>query len=135
MTDNKARLKKLYKKSHARFSLLSAAVVLLVTWVWLVDWYYYINFNMLFARRAFYKRTVQRAHWVGSEIARPHRLAFTALACVLLTGVVTAPNTQSALHWSIGWGGFLSVYIMYRSLTLIFSHNPPHIHRNWRAQN
>jgi hypothetical protein len=101
-------------------SVLGLSIYLLTAWVHLVDWYFYVNFNFLFARRAFFKRTLQRAHWVGAEIARPHRLAFITLVIVMVAGVVTAPGIQAALYWSIAWGSLFSFFVTYQSLALIY---------------
>lgn len=121
MTDNtKKRLRQLINISRHRWAVFALTVILLTAWVKFVDWYFYVNFNFLFARRAFFKRTIQRAHWVGAEIARPHRLAFISLVAVLVAGVVTAPGIQAALYWSIAWGSLFSIFVTYQSLALIY---------------
>jgi hypothetical protein len=120
MNDTKKRLHQLINRSRRRWAVFVLAVILLTAWVQLVDWYFYVSFNFLFARRAFFKRTIQRAHWVGAEIARPHRLAFITLVAVLIAGVVTAPGIQAALYWSIAWGSLFSFFVTYQSLALIY---------------
>jgi len=117
--DTKKRLRQLANSPRRRWAVFVLAVILLTAWVQLVDWYFYISFNFLFARRAFFKRTIQRAHWVGSQIARPHRLAFIALVAVLVAGVVIAPGIRAALYWSIAWGSLFSFFVTYQSLALI----------------
>ena len=118
-TDNKRRLRQLLNKSRRLWVIFALAILCLSAWVKLVDWYYYNNFNFLFARRAFFKSAIQRAHWVGTEIARPQILASITLVTVLIVGGVTAPNTQSALYWAMGWGTVFSVFVIYRSAFLI----------------
>ena len=120
MDNTKKRLHQLVNRSRRRWAVFCLTVILLTAWVKLVDWYFYVNFNFLFARRAFFKRTLQRAHWVGSQIARPHRLAFIALVVVLVAGVVIAPGIRAALYWSIAWGSLFSFFVTYQSLALIF---------------
>ena len=66
-----------------------------------------------------YRRLQVRAHWVRVEVTKPHRLAFIALAITLLVGILKAPQIQTALYWSIGWGSVFSVYVMFKSLSRI----------------
>jgi hypothetical protein len=133
MINDKAKLRQLLKQP--RWKILAFMLILnaLLFWQAAIDWYFYINFNMLFARRAFAKRTAQRAHWVGSQIAKPHRLAFLALVGILIAGLAAAPNIQSLLYWSLGWGSAFSLFVISRSLFLIFSRTTSQLYR--RPQN
>jgi hypothetical protein len=125
MTNHKERLKQLLKQPRWKILLFMLALNALLFWQAAIDYYFYLNFNFLFARRAFFKRTRQRAHWVGTQVAKPHRLAFTALAAVLLVGVLKAPDTQTVLYWCIGWGSVFSFFVVYRSAALILQHIVP----------
>jgi hypothetical protein len=118
--DSKKRLRQLRGSSRKRWLIFSIAVIFLLAWVRLVDWYFYVNFNFLFARRVFVKRTAQRAHWVGAQVSKPHYLAFAALVIVLLSGLFNAPHIQHALYWSLSWGITFAVFVIYRStLTIV----------------
>ena len=125
--DTKKRLHQLINRSRRRWAMFALAVILLTAWVKFIDWYFYVNFNFLFARRAFFKKVGSqvgkqvriRAHWVGSQIARPHLLAFASLSIVLIVGTFTAPTVKQSLYWALGWGGFFSVFVTVQSLSLI----------------
>lgn len=121
-------------RSRWKMFLFSLVINALLFWQTAIDYYFYLNFNFLFARRAFVKRSQQRAHWVGSQIAKPHRLAFFALAAIVLAGVFTASHIQAALLWCIGWGSAFSLFVIYRSASILqraYSHNQ----RYQRTQN
>ena len=120
MVKDKERLKRLLKKPLWKILLFTVVLNALLLWQNAIDYYFYLNFNFLFARRAFFVCTRQRAHWVGAQIAKPHRLAFTALAAVLLIGIIKAPHIQAALYWSIAWGSAFSVFVIYKSTLLIY---------------
>lgn len=115
----KNKLRMLLKKNRWKFRLLEAAVNALTAWQQVVDYYFYLNFNFLFARRAFVKRSAQRAHWVGAQIAKPHRLASVVLAIMVIGGIFLAPHPVQAIHWSIAWGSAFSTFVIYQSLTVI----------------
>jgi hypothetical protein len=99
--------------------IFTVVINALLFWQTAIDYYYYLNFNFLFARRAFFKRTGQRAHWAGSRLEKPHRLAFSALAAIVLSGVFIAPQLQAALYWSIAWGSVFSAFVISQSLIRI----------------
>ena len=122
MDDRKKGLHKLKSTSHSRWNLLVLWVSLLAAWVKLIDWYFYVNFNFLFSRRASLKQMKVRAHWVGSHIARPHRLVFIALVATLIFGIYTAHDVQALLRWCIFWGCLFSFFVSYRSLVIIYQH-------------
>jgi di/tricarboxylate transporter len=115
----KRKLCQLTKRSRWKMIIFAVVIDALLFWQSAIDYYYYLNFNFLFARRAFFKHTRQRAHWVGSQIAKPHRLAFSALAIIVLSGIFIAPQLRAALYWSIGWGSVFSVYVISQSLLRI----------------
>ena len=120
MDDTKNKLRRLLKKSAWKYRLLELIVNLLLLWQAAVDYWYYINFNFLFARRAFIKRTTERAtvkaHWVRRQVEKPHRLAFTMLAIILLAGMFVAPSQMQALYWALSWGVILSAFVMIQSM-------------------
>lgn len=105
--------------------LFKLVVRSMLLWQLAIDYYYYVNFNFLFARRAFVKRTSQRAHWVG-RTEKPHKLASSALAGVVVAGVFVAPHPTVALQWSAIWGTVFSLFVIYRSVNRVikYSHNP-----------
>lgn len=117
--DYKPQLRKLLQKPLWKIALIILVVNALLLSQQAIDFYYYHNFNFLFNRRAFVKRTIARGHWVGAQIAKPHRLAFTLLFVVLLVGIIKAPHIQAVLYWSIGWGALFSVFVMVKSLVRI----------------
>lgn len=119
MKEYKSKLRRLQQKQLWKRVLFELVVGFLTLWQTAIHYWFYLNFNFLFARRAFVKRTIARGHWVGSQIAKPHRLAFTLLFVVLLIGIITAPHIQAVLYWSIGWGTLFSVFVMVKSLVTI----------------
>ncbi len=116
--DYRPQLRKLSQRSLKKI-LFTALVNAALLWQAAVDWYFYINFNFLFARRAFFKRTAKRAHWVGHQVAKPHRLAAILLAVVVLAGVFVAPHTTTSLYWVISWGTIFSLWVILKSLARI----------------
>ena len=133
MINDKTKLRKLLQQPRWKIRAFMLTLNVLLFWQAAIDWYFYINFNFLFARRAFVKRTTQRAHWVGSQIVKPHRLASVALVGFLGAGMILAPHTQALLYWSIGWGSAFSVFVISRSLFLIFYRTTSQLNR--RPQN
>lgn len=126
MTNTRKRLRRLSNLPRWKIAIFTVAVNLLLFWQTIIDYYFYLNFNFLFARRAFVKRSKQRAHWVGSQIVKPHRLAFSALAAIVLAGIFSVSHIQTALYWVIGWGSAFSLFVIYRSLTILqraYSHS------------
>lgn len=119
--DYRPQLRKIPQRSWKK-NIFSALVNAALLWQAAVDWYFYINFNFLFARRAFFKRTVKRAHWVGHEVAKPHRLASILLGLVVIAGVFVAPHTTISLYWMIGWGTIFSLWVTIKSLERIARH-------------
>ena len=122
MPANKRKLKHLLKQPRWKILLFMFVLNTLLIWQVAIDYYFYLNFNFLFARRAFFVRTRHHAHWVGAQVGKPHRLAFTVLAIVLLAGVIKSPDIQTMLYWSLGWGSAFSLFVIYRSAALIFQH-------------
>lgn len=119
--DYRPQLRKLSQRPlKKRFfaALVNAALL----WQAAVDWYFYLNFNFLFARRAFFKRTAKRAHWVGHQVAKPHRLAFITLALVVLAGAFMAPGASNKIYWVIIWGTTFSGWVTFKSLAQIVQH-------------
>jgi hypothetical protein len=117
--DYRLELNKLKKKSTWMVMLFTAAVNVALFWQAVVDWYFYINFNFLFARRAFFKRTVKRAHWVGHQVAKPHRLAFIVLALIVLVGAFILPGESNNIYWVISWGIIFSVFVIAQSFRIV----------------
>jgi len=120
MNNQKDEIRRLLKQPRWKILLFKLLVNTLLLWQSAIDYYFYLNFNFLFARRAFFKRTKKRAHWVGSHIPKPHRFASTLLAGVLVAGLFVAPHIQAVLYWSAGWGAVFSSFVIYRSSALIF---------------
>lgn len=116
--DYRPQLQELLQRSWKKI-LFTALINSALLWQSAVDWYFYINFNFLFARRAFFKRTTRRAHWVGHQVAKPHRLAAILLALVVLAGVGIAPHTLMSLYWIIAWGTIFSFWVTVKSLARI----------------
>ena len=117
--DYRLELSKLKKKSAWKVMLFTILVNAALFWQAAIDWYFYLNFNFLFARRAFFKRTIKRAHWVGHQVAKPHRLAFITLALVVLAGAFIAPGESNKIYWVIGWGAVCSFGVRCKSLAQI----------------
>ena len=117
--DYRLELNILKKKSVWKVTLFTTLVNAALLWQAAIDWYFYLNFNFLFARRAFFKRTVKRAHWVGHQVSKPHRLAFITLALVVLVGAFIAPGESNKIYWVIGWGIVFSCWVMFKSLAQI----------------
>lgn len=105
------------KQPRWKMQVFCLVIHALLFWQAAVDYYFYLNFNFLFARRAWYQRTVQRAHWIGSHFAKPHRLAFYTLAGVLILGLFIAPTVRASMLWSTGWGLVFSTFVMIQSST------------------
>lgn len=116
--DYRPQLKELSRRTWKK-NLFTALVNAALLWQTAVDWYFYINFNFIFARRAFFKRTAKRAHWVGHQVAKPHRLASILLGLVVLAGVGVAPHTLMALYWVIAWGTTFSIWVILKTLARI----------------
>jgi hypothetical protein len=112
--DNRPELKDLVSRPAWKRVLFSLAIGSIVLWVHLVDFWYYLNFNFLFARRAFVKRTTQHAHYIGSDIQKPHKLAAALLLGVLVGGVVAAPTVEDMMIWALIWGTVFSAIVNYR---------------------
>lgn len=117
--NDKQRIRKLLAQPRWKIVVFTLALNALILWQTAIDYYFYLNFNFLFARRTFIKRTNQQAHWVGAQISKPHRLASFALVIVLIAGIFNAPHTQAALTWSLGWGTIFSLFVIYRSTVAI----------------
>lgn len=118
--NQKDEIRRLLEQPRWKVALFMLVLRGLLFWQTVVDYYFYLNFNFLFARRAFFKRTKKRAHWVGSHIPKPHRFASALLAGVLVAGLFVAPHIQAVLYWSAGWGAVFSSFVIYRSSALIF---------------
>lgn len=96
------------------FDLIISFTLLLIH---ALDFWYYLNIGFSALRRPFAKRTIQRAHYIGSDIQRPHKLAVSLLWGVLIGGVVQAyPNVEKMMIWSLVWGTTLSVIVTYKSI-------------------
>lgn len=119
--DYRPQLRKISQRSWKK-NLFTALVNAALLWQAAVDWYFYINFNFLFARRAFFKRTLKRAHWVGHSVSKPHRLAFILLGLVVLAGTFIAPNTAQTLYWIITWGTCFSIFVTAKSINRLYQH-------------
>jgi len=116
--DKLRALARLSKRRQAAFALVLKALLLVQH---LVDYYLYLNINLLFARRRFVKRTRphMQAHWLGRAGRKPHRLAFLLLVVLILAGLVTAPTPASVIDAAIAWGAVFSFFVIYRSLAVI----------------
>lgn len=117
MKNQKEKIRLLLQQPRWKVALFMLLLNMLLLWQAAIDWYFYVNFNFLFARRAFFKRTRQRAHWVGSHVAKPHRLAALSLAGTILYGLIKAPHIHAALFWATGWGLVFSLFVIYQSVT------------------
>ena len=137
MEKQRTKIRQLAKISRWKRITFTVVINFLLFWQTAIDYYYYLNFNFLFARRAFVKRTQQRAqqrvHWVGAQVAKPHRLPFILLGLLVLAGVFIAPNIHAALYWSIAWGSAFSIFIHYRAITRLFIYTQNAL--NQRMQN
>jgi len=131
MNNQKDEIRRLLKQPRWKILLFKLLVNTLLLWQSAIDYYFYLNFNFLFARRAFFKRTKKRAHWVGSHIPKPHRFASTLLAGVLVAGLFVAPHIQAVLYWSAGWGAVFSSFVIYRSSALIFKRLQVSLNKNY----
>jgi len=114
--DYRKQLRDLLTRPAWKRQLLEIVVNGLLLWQKAIDFWYYINFNFLFSRRSFITRTVQRAHYVGSHIAKPHRIASMLLVVVLFAGLVISPHTHAMLMWALGWGLVFSVIVIIKTL-------------------
>ena len=80
MEKQRTKIRQLAKRSRWKRITFTVVINFLLFWQTAIDYYYYLNFNFLFARRAFVKRTQQRAqqrvHWVGAQVAKPPRDTF-----------------------------------------------------------
>jgi hypothetical protein len=114
--DNRPELHNLANRPAWKRTFFSLAIGSILLWVHLVDFWYYLNFNFLFARRAFVKRTTQHAHYIGSDIQKPHKLAATLLLGVLVGGVVAAPTVEDMMIWALIWGTVFSAIVNYKAI-------------------
>ena len=124
MDNNKDKIRRLARKSRWKMIIFTVVVNLLLFWQTAIDYYFYLNFNFLFARRAFKQRTRAHVHWVGSHIAKPHRMASFALAFIVLAGIFTAPHQQLSLQWAVIWGSLFSAYVIYKSCSILLQQPP-----------
>lgn len=131
MKNQKEIIRRLLKQPRWKVALFTLVLRGLLLWQAAIDYYFYLNFNFLFARRAFFKRTKKRAHWVGSHIPKPHKFASTLLAGVLVAGFFVAPHTQAVLYWASGWGAVFSSFVIYRSSALIFKRLQVSLNKNY----
>ena len=133
----KNKIRQLAKRTRWKKITFTLVINFLLFWQTAIDYYYYLNFNFLFARRAFVKRTQQRAqqrvHWVGAQVAKPHRLPFILLGLLVLAGVFNAPHIHAALYWSIAWGSAFSLFILYRTTLRLVTYTQNAL--NQRTQN
>ncbi len=115
--DYRGRLRDLLRRPAWKRQLLEIVVNGLLLWQKVIDFWYYINFNFLFSRRAFVARSIKRAHYVGSHVAKPHRVASFLLVIVLFIGLVISPHTQAMLQWALGWGLVFSIIVIVKTLS------------------
>ena len=85
-------------------------------WNTIVDFWLYANMNFLKFRHGFAKRTAQRAHYIGADIQRPHKLTAALLLGVLVGGVVAAPTVEDMMIWALIWGTIFSVIVTFKAI-------------------
>src|SRR3990172_4379158 len=117
--DYRPKLRKLSQSPRWKKSLFPLTITLLVFSRHALDFYFYLNANLLFARRAFARRKVTRAHYIGAHIHKPHRLAFYALAMLVLAVAFNAAGV-TRIYWAIGWGSVFSAFVLLQSFKIVF---------------